>query len=390
MKTLKIYLITLVLIVQNLHAHRDFWAIKSTAIPSEGQVTFTLFFSLEQLNSFPDLGINLNSYSDEKNKRELTEKISLHSDAFIELYSKDRKVKPFVKSINISTKSFDENEESFLPTQVDVDFELVFSFDPEETDIRVIWKKFADNLAKSKIQNQNELPKDALNVNIYFLDENEQKFIVNSENKEFTWKTNMNSQNIEIPVIHKSETVYSRSMFSTILCLVTLACGLLTWSSFNKSIYSKIGLLIIFSSIAMLTSYKQMKETQTSSLPDNSTLAPFMKTSLSKIYTSSALTDNELKWKLLNDYCTKDLSEKIYIENFSDSTDQVTRFTENLEIKEITQQGQNQIECTWEVTGLFQHLSHIHEKRMKFKGLFTFAESGNRWLIDSVSVSRLF
>lgn len=390
MKTLKIYIILLVLIVQNLHAHRDFWAIKATAIPSEGQVSFTLFFSLEQLNSFSDLGINLESYSNSQNKRELTEKISSHADAFIELYSKGLKVKPFVKAVNISTKSFEENEVNFQPTQVDVDFELVFSFDPEEKDIRIIWKKFADSLIKSKVQNENELPKDALNVSIYFLDETEQKFIVNSKNREFIWNTKLNNKVVDIPIIQKSETVYSRSNLSTTLSFLAFVCGLLTWSSFHRGVLPKIGLILIISSIFLFVFFKQKNEILTSNLPDNSSLTPFMKASLSKIYISSATTDHNLKWKLLNLYCTKELSEKIYIENFKESTESITCFTENLEIQKMVQLEQNKVECTWEVTGLFQHLSHIHEKRMKFKGQFTFAETGNRWLIDSASVSRLF
>lgn len=369
----------------SLLAHKNFWEIKATALPEEDSVSFTLMFSLDQLKEFFKDKLTIKDYRPE-DKNKITEALVTLAPEIITLQESGQTITPFVKNVNLFIDEELAQEKSLSLSAVDIDIELVFL--TNKTELHGQWNIYADSLLEKKSINLDTLPKGALDVNIYFLDENSSKFTVNSSNRNFTWsrKSTTEIKGLNGIPIHKS--IKSRNNFIP-LTLITLVAIL--WSFSTSKTFSIISALIIsISALSFATPILRTSETVVvKTLPDEKAITEFMKSALQKMYVSSTSINNDLKWNALTGVSTDSFRENMFISNFNSKESKISHFVESVKITSIRQISDNQIECSWSANALFQHISHIHEKSMSFKAKFLFELIDNKWLINDVNVRRL-
>lgn len=368
----------------NLWAHKNFWEIKATALPEEESVSFTLMFSLDQLQETFKDKLGLKKYNPE-DKNKVIEKLVALAPKIVSLEDSGRKLTPFVKVVNIFIDEGLENEKSLSLSSIDIDIELVFLTNSPE--LKGTWHVYADSLLKQKKIDLKTLPENALNVNIYFLDGNSSKFSVNSSQRYFTWKRTLNTSIPALKVTNKNLTVEAKPAYITFI-LFLLAIILWSFTSSEKITYICCSLLIL--SVLSYTTpiFSASKVIKQKSLPQEKAINSFMAKAIQKMYISSTSVNNRQKWESLKNICSENLKEKMYISNFSTEEKQVAHFIESIKIESIKRISNNSIECSWQANALFQHISHIHEKNMSFKGVFHFEAIGNTWLINDINIRR--
>lgn len=367
-----------------LFAHKNFWDIKATAIPDEDSISFSFFLSLNQINEFFKQELNLKEYTPEIKER-LTEKLVSLAPYILSLKDDTNELVPFVKKVEIYIDESLENEKTLSLSSVDIDIELIYF--TNNTKINGTWYLYADSLIKQNASDLNKLPKGALDVNIYFLDEHQSKFVVNSKNMDFKWQRKKSSKIEPLLSIEKNTTVEEKASYLPIL-LIILAIVFWIFSPSRFASFTSI-VFIVISILSFTTPISSAsKVVKTETLPDEKTITSFMDKAIKKIYVSTTAKNKSLKWSSLEGLLTDKLKEKIYIANFSMDEGQIKHFVEMVKINSLKVLSDSKVECSWEADTLFQHTSHIHEKTISFKGIFHFELKANQWLISDVNIRR--
>lgn len=368
----------------SLFAHKDFWDIKATALPEDDSISVSMFLSLDQVNDFFEAELGLTEYSP-KIKDALKSRLVSLVPLILSLSEGSNEITPFVKKVEIVIDKDLENEESLSLSSVDVDIELVYFTNSPKIEGR--WYLYADSLIKQKVSDPNKLPKDVLDVSIYFLDEAQSKFVVNPSKTDFTWERKKSPPVELLLVVEKNTTIEEKAAYLPAL-LVLFALVYWTFIPSKTSIYIS-GLLIAFSILTHFTPVSSASRVLTlQTLPEENEVSAFMDKALRKIYISTTAGNKNLKWDTLEGLLTKRQREKVFMANYSLKEKDIPYFVESTRILNLTILSDSKVECSWEANALFQHTSHIHEKTISFKGTFHFEPVGRQWLISDVNIRR--
>ena len=388
MKTYFISALLLISLSATSLAHKKFWEIKATALPDEQSLSLSIFFSLEQLKATYPKSLKINSYSIGQ-KEEITEVITKLAPGFITFKDGKKALTPFVRSINIITNSFDEAEiNQFTIPQVDIEVELVYPLDITKDKFEIEWHVFADELMKAKKIASVEVPKDALNVSVYFLDNRLSRFTVNPTNKSFVWERRKPNIQNELRILNKEYEIKTRRSELAYYALVIFLLAVICWSLSLKKFMNRVSYLLLIASVISLclsftykTSIGNIPE-----LPKSENLKQFMEIMLSQVYQSV----NRSEWEGLDTILSSDFKQKLIIDNFKTINKNILNHVETIEIQNLEYISNNSIQMNWYVKTIFQHISHIHEKDLKYSGSFSFSEENSKWVLSHAKIRQVF
>ena len=371
-------------LVNSSLAHKDLWEIKATALPNNDNLSFSIFFSLEQLKaSFPEK-LNFDSYLT-KDKEKLTVALAEIAPQVLTFFESKKAVAPFVRSVNIITNSFDEEDiEEFSISQVDVEMELIYPLDHTKNTFSIEWHAFADDLIKAKNIKRSEIPNDALDVSIFILDHQLSKFTVSPEKSALTWKRLLPKvQNTLDVKTTKVKTLQKRTKLAYV-ALISFIAALVLWSfSLNKVINKAACLLLILAICFFVLSFTK-KETvhKISQLPEEDKVSEFMGTILPRLYKSV----NRDEWEGLDSIIHTNFKKDLILKNFRPDSKKNINHVEAVEIDNILVREDKTVHVEWTVKTIFQHISHIHEKTLNYSGTFSFIEQNSNWLISHANI----
>jgi hypothetical protein len=371
------------LLITSSQAHKNFWEIRAFIFESPTQITLQAFFSLEHLQ--PHLKTSFkNDLYDVKNKEELVEELSNSINKFIEFSNIEEK--PFVKAINIFTDDVEEQKLTEFPvSMVDIELEIALPLPTNGTPLKVIWKIFPDEIVKARKIKLQELPLDALKVNVHLSGSMDHKFIISREKPSFQWTPNQPSVSTHIPVEYIHKTQEKKQPYFMAILASGLLLIFICWTFINKPIIP-LTTCILLTLTTLLFTGTPKNDVQTAKLNVTRLKKPFSEI-LRRLYSSVNSSSENQKWHLLNGILSDRLQQIIYSQNYH-SNDQ-EKLLEKVEIQSIEQKSDKAIYCHWSTVTLVQHKTHVHERKLSFAGLFTFSPKEKNWVLDKADVYRV-
>ena len=292
----------------------------------------------------------------------------------------------FVKAVNIFTDDVEEQDLTEFPVSVvDIELEIVLPLPTSGTHLKVIWKIFPDEIVKARKIKLQELPPDALKVNVHLSGSLDHKFIISREKPAFQWIPNQPSVSTHIPIEYIHKTQEKKQPYVIAILPTGLLLVFICWAFINKPIIP-VTTCILITLAALLFTGTPKKDGQTAKLNVTTLKKPFNEI-LRRLYSSVNSSSENQKWHLLNGILSDRLQQTIYSQNYRSNGQE--KLLEKVEVQSIEQKSDKAIYCHWSTVTLVQHKTHVHERKLSFAGLFTFSPKEKNWVLDKADVYRV-
>ena len=384
MKRFLLFLSCIFIFTQTGFSHKNFWEIKTTVLPEGESLSFNIFCSLEQINELLPEEDRIKEYIP-ANKKELREKLLKICPDIVELTEENKKLSPHIKIFDIFVPD-ELSDEKTLPMDV-VDVEIGMVFFTSGKKIQVEWNLFADSVIEKKTKDLKKLPKEAYEVIVFFLDDKLSKYLVTKNNNQFSWDPFIQPEEISLNA-KPAAAQNLKKAFPSYISVLLLALALAVWAFTRTKAGTAISIVLLLSTIPLFTMTKQSSNT-TYTLPDKENIGTFMEKALNKFYISAITGNKDLKWNSINNFTSDRLREKVFLRSFDNLSKPLKHFVESVKVNEVKVLSDKQLVCNWDANAVFQHNTHIHEKKLKFQGIFTFEVNSTSCLIDDVNIRQI-